>query len=85
LKIRKIEYTISFMGPAQELYIGAVAAYAVGIAGGFGLHAARGKRPWGVALLCLLTLCGALLELGASISGLLAGSPLEWSFASGVP
>jgi hydrogenase-4 component B len=38
-----------------------------------------------VTLLCLLTFGGALLELGASISGLLASSPLAWSLASGLP
>ncbi len=73
------------MWPTHELYAAGIAAYALAAAGGLANYLLR-KDGRGIrVLLCLLALTGALFQIAASASALLAGVESNWSLSSGVP
>ena len=73
------------MWPTRELYTAGLLFYAVGIAGGLAGYAAKRTRSWLPSLLCVVSLAGALLEFGASVTALFAPRELSWTLASAVP
>src|SRR5687768_7539412 len=73
------------MWPTRDLYTTGLLAYALGMAGGLACHLSKRTRPWIPSLLCLLSLTGALLELGASMGALFASAELDLRLPSGVP
>jgi hydrogenase-4 component B len=70
---------------SRELYMAGLIAYGVAMAGGLGCHFSKVTRSWIPKLFCLLSLSGALLEAGASVSGWFAGFEPGWTLASGIP
>jgi len=73
------------MWPTRELYTAGLLVYALGIAGGLAGYAAKRTRRWLPGLLCAVSLLGALLEFGASLTALFVRTELSWTLASGVP
>jgi len=59
--------------------------YTLGSAGGLVISLTKRAGSWVPALLCSLSLTGALLELGASAGVLLAGTDLSLRLDSGIP
>jgi hydrogenase-4 component B len=76
---------LTLFWPARELFLAGLLAYASGMAAGLAGHAWRRTAAWLPRLLSLLSLCGALLELAASVAALFSGSEVAWSLSSGIP
>jgi hydrogenase-4 component B len=69
----------------SELFGAGLLVYGAGAAAGLASHFLKRRNAQLASFLCLFPLIGALLELGASMTALLAGAGPAWTWASAVP